>query len=235
MHAVTFDNVDVSGIERAVLWDYKTDSISVINYIKTLRDLEYEIRYCRGRYPEEYRRLKLIKHNMMDDYESKIDRIWNDQKTGTYFRKGEKFEPHQVVNKFEPHAEKNHNLNMWDGITGYTEFISGESTDYFRYMGAGTGTTTPTFADPSLEEEVVRVDILVSGDLNSDGIVLKSTAAFPPAIPDSDITEFASFDKPTGGRMEYRVVIETPLFHKKDITFVQASHSTVFQAVQNEE
>lgn len=220
------DDIMVEGIERAVLWDYKNNSIPVSNYIKTLRDLEWEIRYCRRRYPEEHRRLKIIKHNMMEDYENKIDRIWNDQKAGTYFKKGEPFEPDQVVVE--------HNLNMWDGLTGYTEFISGESSDFFVFMGAGIGTTKPTFADPGLEDEIVRVDVRVSGDLNSDGIVLKSTAAFPPGVPENDISEFAGYDKDTGGRIEYRVVIDPTLHQIPDVTFIQAAHNTVFQAVENE-
>lgn len=220
------DDVKVTGIERAVLWDYKKNSVPVSNYIKTLRDLEWEIRYCKRRYPEEYRRLKLIKHNMMEEYENKIDRIWNDKKAGTYFRKGESFEPDEVVVQ--------HNLNMWDGLTGYTEFISGESSNYFIFMGAGIGNTKPTFSDPGLENEIVRVDVRISGDSNSDGIVLKSTAAFPPGVPDNNISEFAGFDMESDGRMEYRVVINPTLHQIPEVTFIQASHNTVFQAVGNE-
>lgn len=221
----TLDKIKVPGIQRAVLWDYKNDSIPVHNYIKTLRDLEYEIRYCRERYPEEHRRLKLIKHNIMADYENKIDRIWNDQKAGTYFRKGEKFEPHQVV--------KNHNLSMWDGLTRYTELISGETSKGFVYMAGGIGTSEPNFGESGLEDEIARVDIRVSGDLNSDGIVLKSTAAFPPGVPTGSISEFGGFDDATVGKMEYRVVINPTLGHTQNETFVQASHNTVFQAVKN--
>lgn len=219
--------IKIPGVERALLWDYKKDSIPVHNYLKELRQLGDEIRHCRTRYPELYRHLKLIKHRMMEDYENKIDRIWNDQRTGTFFRKGDRFEPHEV--------RKQHNLTMWDGITGYTEFAAGESTDYFAFMGAGIGTTKPTFADPSLEVEVVRVDVRAAGDLNSDGIVLKSSAAFPPGVPDKFITEFAGFDKETAGRMEYRVVIDPPLHQIPEVTFMQASHNTVFQAVEEDD
>ena len=223
----TKDTIFVPGLERAVLWDYPKDDIPVHNYIQMLNSLEWEIRYCIGRYPEERRRLKLIKHNMMADYESKIDRIWNDQKTGTYFRKGEKFEPHQVT--------KVGNLVMWDGITRFTEIISGESTSYFYFKEEGKGTSTPKFNQQALDDPVAMVDMRVDGDLNSDGIVLKDTAAFPPGIPDATISEFAAYDKEVNGVMEYRVAIERVedrLPHIQNSTIVQSSHSIVFQAVE---
>jgi len=223
---IKLDYIKVPGVERVALWDYKKDSIPVHNYLKELRQLGDEIKHCRKRYPEIYRHLKAIKHRLMEDYENKLDRIWNDQKSGTFFRKGDIFEPHEI--------RKNHNLVMWDGLTGYTEFASGESTDYFAFMGAGIGTTEPTFADPGLENEKVRVDVRIAGDLNSDGIVLKSTAAFPPGVPENNISEFAGFDKETSGRMEYRVVVNPPLHQIPEITFIQASHNTVLQAVRTE-
>lgn len=162
----------------------------------------------------------------MEDFENKIDRIWNDRKTGTYFKKGDKFEPHEVV--------KIHNLIMWDGLTRYTELIAGESSDFFIYMGGGIGTTEPTFDNTGLGEEKVRVNILRDGDINSDGIVLKSTAAFPPGVTEDNYTEFGGFDQEDAGKMEYRVVIDPPLHQVQDVTFMQLSHNTVLQAVRTE-
>jgi hypothetical protein len=223
---IPLDKILVPGLERVVLWDYKNDSIPVWQYIRELQQFRREILYSRKRYPEVYRHLKLIKHNMMEEYEKKIDRIWNDQRTGTFFKKGDRFEPHQI--------EIKHNLEMWDGLTGYTEFISGESTDYFIFMAGGLGTSEPTFDNTILEIEKVRVNILEVGDINSDGIVLKSTAAFPPGVPSDNYTEFGGFDQDSDGRMEYRVVTTTPLGQIQDVTFMQASHNTVFQAVRTE-
>ena len=227
MFVTTNDWIPVKGKERAILWDYRQDSIPVNKYIKTLQELEREIRYCKGRYPAYRLQLKAAKKKLIKDYENKTDRIYNDQRTGTYFMTGEPFEPHQVVIA--------HNLNMWDGITRYTEIISGESTSYFLFMAAGRGTGQPSFDEDKLEIEVVRADLNEAGDLNSDGIVLKSTAAFPPGVPNTDATEFAGFDKKTAGTMEYRVVISPALAHRQDITFMQASHNTVFQGVSDEE
>lgn len=231
MHRIIRDTKDavlLPGLERACLWDIH-DWIPVHNYIRTLRDLKKEIIYCKYHgYPEEYRRLKLIKHNIMAEYEGKIDRIWNDQKCGTYFYKGQRFEPHQVA--------KVKNLVMWQGITEFTEFIAGESTDYFRYKAEGTDPTEPNFAQDSLLAEVARVDMNSEGDLNSDGIVLKDTAAFPPSVPSNVICEFAAFNQATSGVMEYRTVIskvEDRLNHIQNSTIVQSSHSIVFQAVEN--
>lgn len=219
------DDIKVSGKERALLWDYRGDSIPVNKYIKTLQELEREIRYCKGRYPAYRLKLKAAKKKLIEDYENKIDRIYNDQRIGTYFITGEPFEPHEV--------RIADNLNMWGGITRYTELISGESTDYFDFMGAGVGDETPSFEEDKLEVEVVRTDLRLTGDINSDGIVLKSTAAFPPGVPNNTIVEFAGFDKETAGVMEYRVVIDPGLPQVQDVTFIQASHNTVFQGVDN--
>jgi hypothetical protein len=229
--SLTLEDVYVKGVETGVLWDYRKDSIPVWNYIKTLQQLRDEILYSKKRYPEVHRHLKLIKSRMIADYESKINRIWNDQRTGTYFEKGDKFEPYQIVS--------NHNLPMWDGLTAFNEFIAGESSDFFFFMGAGIGTTKPTFADPGLEDEKVRTDMRTSGDINADGIVLKSTAAFPTSVPTeaSGFSEFGAFDSDNelSSRMEYRVTITPALAHVQNVTFMQASHTIVLQAVLNVE
>lgn len=168
----------------------------------------------------------------MADYESKLDRIWNDQKTGTYFKKGEPFEPH--------HVTKVPNLVMWDGLTRFTELISGENTTYFWFKKMGIGTTPATYNDPELENEIATADMRTDGDINSDGIVLKDTATFASGVPSNVISEFGATD--TDGdeeiaTLEYRVVIETladRLSHIQDVTEVQESHSIIFQSVSNE-
>ena len=214
----------VPGIGRMALWGYRSDSIPVWNYIRNLQHLKQEIIYCNKRYPGVRRDLKILRHNLQAEFEGNLDRIWNDKKSGTYFHKGEPFEPHQV--------NINHNLVMWDGIGRFTELISGESTDYFDFMAMGTGVTSPTFGDTKLEIEVARVWMREAGDLNSDGIVLKSTAAFPPGVPTSDIMEFGALDLVSNGQLEFRVVIDgDPLHHIQGDTFVQNSHSIVFQSV----
>ena len=222
----TTEKIKVPGTGRMVLWGYKQDSVTVWDYIKKLQNLEWEIRYCRKRYPEIRRQLKRIKHNLQTEFNNNLDRIWNDQRSGTLWRKGERFEPHQVSIR--------HNLVMWDGLTRFTEIISGESTDYFDFMAMGEGESEPHFAEFALEDEVARVDMKVSGDINSDGITLKSTAAFPPGVPNADIKEFGAFDTDGAGVMEYRVLVEgNPLEHRQGDTFVQASHTIVLQPVEN--
>lgn len=219
------------GVERAVLWDYKQDSIQVRNYIRTLQDMQKEIVYCKTRYPELYRQLKYAKHVFIADYERKIDRIWNDQKCGTYFRSGKPFEPHQVV--------KHKNLIMWDGLTRFTELIALETGITFLFMAMGSGTSPPAFSDIALESEVSRVDMTVAGDLNADGIILKNSAVFPTNIPDVTISEFGALDdtdEDSPGVLEYRVVIEEPterLGHLQGLTQIQASHSIAFIALEN--
>jgi hypothetical protein len=225
----SLNRIGYKGIETGILWDYKKDSIPVWQYIRTLQQLRYEILYTKTRYPEVYRHLKLIKSNMIKEYESKINRIWNDQRTGTFFAKGDRFEPYQIVS--------NHNLPMWDGLARFNELVSGESSMFFYFMAAGIGTTKPTFADPGLENLKIIVDMRTAGDVNADGITLKSTAAFPPSLPteSTGYSEFGAMDKDSeeDSTLEYRVVINPPLAHIQNVTFMQASHTIVLQAVLN--
>ncbi len=236
MHRIEYDVIEkpilVPGISRSALWN--ASEIPVHNYNRELQQLTKEIAYCRTRYRELYIKLKAIKHRVMEEYDSLLDRIWNDQKTGTHFKKGERFEPH--------HVTKVSNLVMWDGLTGFTELISGETTTYFYFKQAGTGTTPPTYADRILENVIATVDMRISGGgINSDGIVLKDTATFPPGIPTNTISEFGARNRDDDdivtGKLEYRTVIERVedrLGHIQDITEVQESHSIIFQSVSNE-
>jgi len=219
----------IPGISRACLWD--AYEIPVRRYIRELQFINSEIRYCRERYMKPWwKRLILVRHGIMSEFEGCIDRIWNDQKCGTYFKKGEKFEPHQAV--------KQHNLIMWDGLTRFTELIAGENDKRFFFKKEGIGTTLPTYNDPGLENEIATADMRIDGAVNADGMVLKDTAVFPPGVPSNIISEFAAFDDDVpGSTMEYRVVIERVddrLSHVQDVTEVQESHSIVFQAVTNE-
>lgn len=225
------EDILVPGVSRSALWN--AHELPVHNYIRELKQLGKEIAYCATRYKNYYYILKAMKHKVMADYEGKLDRIWNDQKTGTYFKKGEMFEPH--------HVTKVGNLVMWDGLTRFTELISGEKTTYFYWKKMGTGTTPPTYNDPGLENEIDTVDMRINGDINSDGIVLKDTATFSPGVSNNTVSEFGATDKEgeedSDVQLEYRVVIERVddrLGHIQDVTEVQESHSIVFQSVSNE-
>lgn len=230
LDSISIEPISVPGISRSALWD--AYEIPVHNYNRELQELGKEIAYCRTRYRHLYYKLKAIRHNVIAEYEGLLDRIWNDQKTGTYFKKGERFEPH--------HVTKQSNLVMWDGLTGFTELISGEITTYFYFKKMGTGTTKPTYADDGLENEVATVDMRIDGGINSDGVVLKDTATFPPGVPTNTISEFCATDTDgdeTTARIEYRIVIdrvEDRLGHIQDVTEVQESHCILFQSVSNE-
>jgi len=211
-----------------VLWD--AHSIPVHNHLRQLRELEKEIRYCHKRHHIFWiKHLKAIKHKMMADYENLMDRIWNDQKTGTYFPKGELFQPHQVT--------KVSNLVQWNALTRYTEMIAGETAKGFYFKKMGIGTTPATYNDDGLENEIATVDMREDGDINSDGNVLKDFGSFPPGVPSNLISEFCATDEDAPGAVvEYRTVIdrvEDRMGHIQDVTEVQEAHSIVFQAVTN--
>lgn len=221
------DKVKLPGTERAALWD--AYEIPVHQYMRELRELEQEIRYCKTRYPGLYRQLKAAKSRLMYENDHKLDRIWNDQKTGTVFKRGEVFEPHHVTIVG--------NLVVWEGVTGFTEMIAGEISDFFIYKAMGKGITRPNFGNQVMELEIARVDMNINGGgINSDGIVLRDQALFPPGVETATISEFGAFDNDAGGRMEYHVTIEKVedrLSHVVGLTEVQSSHTIVFQAVEN--
>jgi len=228
IHDTPPEYVPFKGLSRACLWD--AYEVPVHNYIRQLQELGQEIRYCRGRYHRLWiKNLKAVKHHIMKEYEHCIDRIWNDQKAGTYFKKGERFEPHQVA--------KYNNLVMWDGLTRFTELMAQETSLYFTYKQMGTGIIPPTYNDSDLNNLVATVDMRVDGDINSDGMVLKDTATFPPGVPSNTISEFCAKDRnDSSGIMAYRVVIdraEDRIGHIQSVTEVQESHSIVFQPVTN--
>lgn len=232
MKVIKFEGKDkavVPGIERAALWDYPKDDIPVSRHIRQLQELEIEIRYCKTRYRDLFHKLKAVKHQIHKQYDNLIDRIWNDQKAGTFFPSGQPFEPHQVV--------KHPNLVLWDGLTVFTEMIAQETSNGPSHMALGDGTSDPSFGDQSLENEVARIPLDTLGDINSDGTVLKMTGAFPTGIPTTTVSELAAFDDDTLGNMIYRTVIknaEDMLAHIQNRTIVQASHSIEFTAVENE-
>lgn len=236
MRIINHESLEKTGagnIERAALWDIK-DSFHVMKYIRQLQDIKREIAHCRTRYPEMYRQLKAVKHKMMSDYDGLIDRIWNDQKSGTYFiRSGTKFEPHQVV--------RARNLVTWDGLAMFTGLIAQDTDESPNFMVIGTGTSEATFGDQELEIEVARIDIQILGDLSAEGTVLKFTGAFPTGIPNAVISEFGASDSGSGidegvGVLAYRTVIENTndmLSHIQNRTIIQSSHSIEFVAVEN--
>lgn len=229
---ITDDFVNIGCLERAALWDFPKDSIYVSRYIRQLQELTMEIKYNRTRSREMWQRLKAVKRKMISDFEAKIDRIWNDQKSGTKWdmsmSRDTSFEPHQVV--------KQPNLVTWQGLTLFTEIIAQEVGVGPTHMGMGSGDSEPTFGDETLETEVARIDLMLLGDLNSDGTVIKCSGSFPTGLPDVTISEFASFDDDVAGRMVYRTVIDNSadkLGHIQNRTIVQSSHSIELVATRN--
>lgn len=222
----TKESLLIPGVERAALWD--AYEIPVHNYNKMLTEMTQEIKYCRTRYPELHRQLWNARNKLVNDYDNNLDRIWNDQKSGTVFNKGERFEPH--------HVTKVGNLVMWEGLTAFTEIITGEIFTLFFWKAVGTGLTLPNFGNTTLEAEIDRTDMNINGGVNSDGIVLRDNALFAPGIDNFTASEFGAFDDDAGGRLEYRVVIERVedrLAHIQNITEIQSSHTIVLQAVEN--
>lgn len=219
----SLDNIGVSGYDLAALWDAKKDYIHIKNHYTILHDLTAQLKYLMAR--KEYlawKRLKLYKNSVIREFENKLYRFWNDSKTGTEFKNGDRFEPHQLT------VVKNRIL--WDGMGRFSELITGETSVYVSQMLAGKGVSDTTMDQPELEIEIARADIIRDGDANADGNVIKWSAPFGPGVPSNNVSEFGATDSTEYGPLFFRVVIQSvteQLPHVQNVTFVQASHSVV--------
>ena len=87
---------------------------------------------------------------------NKITRLWNDQKYGTKFTKGNyKFEPEEF--------SKYGDLVVKEGSIYFSKMHVGLLDGPPDYIALGTGISNPTLADYQLGTEVARNNILVDG------------------------------------------------------------------------
>ena len=203
----------VKGIERAALFDQKADHEIVTKTFNLIGN--------RWNYDLADRNKILI------DYENNLERIHNDQRTGTKFYNGKKFEPHEVCII--------HNLVTNPGVSEITQILSLNSTEFARYYAVGTGLSDTNLAQERLDREVQRQFVFGPGGYSQGhGNTWKIGCEFDTAIRTAKLTEFGAFSQPSEGIMYARAVIQDPtqwLNHVSTVTFPAASHTIMFRPV----
>jgi hypothetical protein len=155
---------------------------------------------------------------ILSDFENNLDRRWRDQRTGTVWRTGEKFEPVQV--------EINQNTVVNSGLILLSELISGEEYQVPLWLASGRGTEQVSEDQEVLSDENARVSVTQEGWRTSAGNSIKMGGRFDPNTPSDSIAEFGSFDEIVNGNMEWRVVLDgPPLVHTQGSTFYMCFHT----------
>ena len=186
--------------EKASLWDIKDYAqISLI-----LRQIQQS--------------KKSQKLALLNAFEEKLDRYWNDNKVGLVFKDGKRFEPHQV--------EISGNLVVNPGLILLSELLSGEAFEVPLWLASGTGTAEVSQDQETLSQENARNSVMAEGWRTSDGNSVKMGCRFDPNTASADITEFGSFDEVVAGDMEWRVLIQgQALSHTQGSTFYMSFHT----------
>jgi hypothetical protein len=185
--------------EKASLWDI-SDYDEMTKIIKTIQQ-------------DHGSRLLVLQ-----DLEYNLTRRWNDQRAGTIFKSGKRFEPCQV--------EISGNLVVNSGLILLSELLSGEAFEVPLWLASGTGTAEVSQDQETLSQENARNSVMAEGWRTSDGNSVKMGCRFDPNTASADITEFGSFDEVVAGDMEWRVVIQgQALSHTQGSTFYMSFHT----------
>lgn len=186
--------------EKASLWDI-ADYDDMTKIIKSIQQVDHGSRLL-----------------ILQDLEYNLTRRWNDQRTGTVFKSGKRFEPAQV--------EISGNLVVNSGLILLSELLSGEAFEVPLWLASGTGISEVSQDQETLDAENARNSVMAEGWRTSDGNSVKMGCRFDPNTATNDITEFGSFDEVTGGDMEWRVLIQgQPLSHTQGSTFYMSFHT----------
>jgi hypothetical protein len=207
------------GNNRSAVWDV-VDWQNVSKEFATIRSLVFMENVFRKRDPaisEEYR---ILKSNLLLEWENNIDRIWNDKKTGTFFHNGIKFEPIITV--------KVNNKVLWDGTRLFNQFCVGQSEDFFQWFALGDSRTETDLSMQTLINEIARANMNRDGIHTADGNVIKYAVQFGPSVPDVIVREFGGFNDESAGDQCFRATLpDDTLEHRQGDTFVTANHNIV--------
>ena len=154
----TNDNIEYLDISTGALWN-TSDRDIVTKEFNRIRSESDKVKYYTSwlrRHPEDRELVLKILDNtkarksvMIKNFETKLERVYNDQTVDG------SFEPLFVTKKVDKVVNT--------GFARIAELIVGESVEFFNAMSCGTGTSTVYTGDTELENELARVSIDVSG------------------------------------------------------------------------
>ncbi len=146
------------------------------------------------------RRLKLI-----EEYTTKLEKVYNDHKNilvNEHTDPSTKFEPVQV--------ELIDNTVTFDGLSRMAEILTNQSVEFFTYLEIGESNYEVDKLNGALGLPLARINVLDLGWFEPKGNTIQTGSMFPEDTQGGIIAEAGAFDKPVGGRMWWRVLIEDP-------------------------
>lgn len=183
----------IPGDELLSSWYIKDSRIirkRFFNMVKVLRHLSVN-----GTRP---RRLKII-----EEYTDKLTKRYNDHRNVLV---NDHVEPHLL---FEPvNVELITNTVTFDGLSRMAEIFTNQSVEFFTYLEIGESDYDVDKLNGALGAPIARVNVLDLGWFEPKGTTIQTGSMFPEDTQGGVISEAGSFDKPVGGRMWWRVLIE---------------------------
>jgi hypothetical protein len=207
------------GNNRSALWDI-VDWQNVSKEFTTIRYLSKLETLYKKTSKNISEQLGALKSRLLLSWEESLDRLWNDKKTGTFFRNGKRFEPAVVV--------KVKNKVLWDGTRLFNQFCVGQSEDFFQWFAFGNSRATTDLSMQTLINELARANMNRDGIHTADGNVIKYAVQFGPGVQDCIVREFGGFNDESAGDMCFRATLpDDSLEHRRGDTFVTANHNIV--------
>jgi hypothetical protein len=220
LNQASSETIEFFDVSTGALWDGRDREV-VSKEFERIRSESFNIKHYISwlkKHPEDKELVSKIidnarsrKRTVIDNFENKLDRVYNDQTN---------------ENGFEPlFVTKKEDKVVNTGFTRIAELVVGESVDFFNAMAAGTGSTVVYTGDTELETELARVSLDVSGYATASGSVIKYGAYFSTGVPSASISESGIFDAEVGGDMLLRSVYPANkiIIHTQNSTFFTLS------------
>lgn len=183
----------IQGDDLMATWYIKDSRIirkRFFNTIKFLKNLSIQ--------GTRERRLKLI-----EEFTTKTERCYNDHRNvlvNDHTDPSTKFEP-VAVGIFS-------NTVTFDGLSRMAEIFTNQSVEFFTYLEIGESDYDVDKLNGALGAPIARVNVLDLGWFEPKGTTIQTGSMFPEDTQGGIISEAGSFDKPVGGSMWWRVLIE---------------------------
>jgi hypothetical protein len=224
----------VKNLIRAAQWNSKgSDQKNVINTFGVINKFSQIKKWLASRALvsgnwNAYYKHELDSYKLCFDYESKIERIWRDQRSGTKWT--EKHPPTSEQNKFNPHKVSIAGNKI---LSPSIHFIAGwhshEIDTQFNYTASGLSGVKVYTSQSSLGNENARAK---NTFVTAYGNVVKSGALFSKLIASNTIKEFGgtnSVSDPSIFLWRVRLKHESEwLVHEQNDLNYNAIHTTIY-------
>jgi hypothetical protein len=200
---LTLDSSIITGDELLSSWYLKDSRIirkRFFTMIKVLKNLSIK--------GTRQRRLKII-----EEYNNKLEKCFNDHRNVLI---NDHVEPHL---KFEPYdLSIVPNTVTFDGLSLMAEIFTNQSVEFCTYLEIGTSDYEVDKLNGALGLPLARVNVLDLGWFEPKGNTIQTGSMFPEDTQGGLISEAGAFNKPVGGTMWWRVLIDDPNRRVETIT-----------------